>query len=533
MKVFLLLFIICCNIGFSQEHAWVYFTDKPNASVALSNPNSILTQRAINRKNAHNIVIDERDVPVNEAYLSALKNQNGILVKAKSKWLNCVHVIGDFNSIDNLTQLNFVEEVLFTNTSLNARNSSFHSSKVNLKNHENLVDFEYGNSANQIEMIHANYLYQNDFTGENMLVAIMDAGFPNVNIMTSFSRLRDNNNLMGGYDFVDREENYDDATESNHGTKVLSDMAGFIQNEFVGTAPDASYYLFRTEDASSETPVEESYWVEAAERADSLGVDVINTSLGYFNYDNPNYNYTPADMDGNTAFITRGANIAVEKGILVVTSAGNSGNNQSFPVIAAPADGNVYTVGAVNPNEEYASFSSIGPTADGRIKPDGVAQGSSAAVINQFDQIVYNNGTSFSAPIMAGAITSFWQANPQLTNLEIMQKVRESSSRFNNPNEQLGYGIPNFQIALDDVLDSINYQEQSLKVHPNPVKNILKIEHENLKELEIKIYNMLGKLVLEAKNTSSRINLSKLSSGIYIAKFTSVHFQKSIKIIKE
>ena len=536
MKKFLLLLFTVLNFtAYSQnsEHAWVYFNDKANVATSIANPITILTQRAIDRKNLHNIAIDERDVPVNETYITTIKNQTGIEVKAKSKWFNCVHVIGSVQDINALSAFTFVDYIDFANASLNTRMASSHQQKFTKKNLDTQVNFNYGSTANQIEMLHADYLHENDFTGEGMLVAIMDSGFPEVNNISGFNRVINNNDLIGGYDFVDRTDDYDAFVGSSHGTLVFSDMAGFIQDDFVGSAPDASYYLFRTEDVSSETPVEESYWVEAAERADSLGVDVINTSLGYTTYDNPNYSYTPSDMDGNTAFITRGGNVAVEKGILVVTSAGNSGSNSDFPVIGAPADGNVYAVGAVTPDEVYASFSSIGPSADGRVKPDGMAQGFQAFVINTSNNVTTANGTSFSSPIMAGAITSFWQANPQLTNLEVMQRVRESSSLYNDPNNQMGYGIPDFQIALNNLLDTENYQKKSIKIYPNPVSTSLNIQKKGIDNLRVKIYNMLGKLVYKNNKISSEINLSHLASGIYIAKFESEKFQKSLKIIKQ
>src|SRR5690606_18146504 len=222
-----------------------------------------------------------------------------------------------------------------------------------------LTTFSYGNAFNQINMIKGNELHLLDYTGTGMTVAVLDAGFPSVNTMAAFQKLRNANNIIDGYDFVNRNNNVYANTTSSHGTWVLSTMAGYVQDQYVGTAPDASYYLFITEDALSENPVEESYWVEAVERADSLGVDVINTSLGYKIYDNPNYNHSNASLNGYITYITRGANMAFEKGMLLVNSAGNEGNAG----INAPADSpNVLSVGAVNAGGAYASFSSVGST---------------------------------------------------------------------------------------------------------------------------------------------------------------------------
>ena len=225
-------------------------------------------------------------------------------------------------------------------------------------------------------------------------------------------------------------------------------MGGYTEGQLVGTAPDAQYYLFVTEDVASENPVEESYWVEAAEEADRLGVDIITSSLGYFGYDNPSYSYTYSDLTGNSAFASRGANIAFSKGIIVVASAGNSGAT-SNPYIGVPAEAtNVLAIGAVQANENYAAFSSIGPSFDGRVKPDVMAQGQNAVVATTAGSITTVSGTSFSGPIMAGMIASFWQAVPTLTNQQVVNLVKQSSDRFNLPTFQYGYGIPDFQLAL-------------------------------------------------------------------------------------
>ncbi len=319
----LLLLLITIN-SYAQQDAWIYLLDKPNASVALANPITILTQKAIDRKQNHSITIDERDVPVHEAYISDLKLQAGITVLAKSKWFNIVFVRGFTDDINNLLALEYVDYIDFADNSLDAASRPNSSQNKTVIEDESIV-FTYGDTQNQVEMINADNLHVANYTGEGITIAVMDSGFPNVNTMGAFQRLKDNTDLLDGYDFVDRTSDVYASTASSHGTRVLSDMAGYIQDQFVGTAPDASYYLFRTEDTSSENPVEESYWVEAAERADSLGVDMINTSLGYRVFDNSNYNYTPADMNGQVAFISKGASIAVEKGILVVVSAGNAG----------------------------------------------------------------------------------------------------------------------------------------------------------------------------------------------------------------
>ena len=516
---------LCLFVQFSlqgQEHAWVYFTDKEDVANSINNPSSILSERAIARKARHSIPIDERDVPVNEGYIAQIKALSTVEVLAKSKWMNAIHVLGTLSEIQELQNLTFVGSIYYANHSLNGKravNSKETASFHTQKNKELLVDYEYGTSETQVQQIKIHALHELDYTGEGMMVAVMDAGFPGVDQIGAFAHLRENGKLLGGYDFPDRTSSVYSYSGNSHGTHVLSDMAGFIEGEFVGTAPEAQYILFRTEVAESETPVEESYWVEAAERADSLGVDVINTSLGYSTFDNPDYSYSPSDMDGSTAFISKGANIAVEKGILVVSSAGNSGND-TWGIITAPADANVYAVGAVDSQGNYVSFSSRGPNANGVVKPDGMAMGRSAAIITPSNEIALSNGTSFASPIMAGAITCLWQAYPNRTNVEIMQMVRESSSMYTVPNANMGYGIPDFSVfatVYDDEDDPD--EQQGIMVYPNPVSERITIqlgENENI--ALVKVFTVSGRLVKEQEIIAGEqeIDVSALKSAIYI-----------------
>lgn len=540
---FLVFLYTSCLIG--QEHAWVYLADKPNSTSALSNPISILSQKALDRKAAHNVAIDFRDVPVDESYISLIKSQTGITVLAKSKWFNAVHVLGTpiaINGLSNLmvNQQSIVASIDFADSSLNTRVSNNQTIFKHTDKHiveADLTVFNYGNAANQIEMINGDALHLDNYTGTGMTVAVLDSGFPNVNTMSGFQRLRDNNNLLGGYDFVDRTADVYAHQGSSHGTWVLSDMAGFVQDEFVGTAPDASYYLFRTEKGATETPMEESLWVEAAERADSLGVDVINSSLGYTTFDNPNYDYTPAQMDGNTAFITKGANIAHEKGILVVNSAGNSGNS-SWQIVGAPADAaGVFSIGAVDSNGNAAFFTSKGSNAQPTQKPDVVAQGLSSYAIEINDNLRTISGTSFSAPILAGSIVCLWQAKPNLSNAQIMQFVRESASQFLTPDNILGHGIPDFDKALDNVLlSNSDFEKQSHTVFPNPVLNTLNvISSQSYQNARVIIFDVLGKKVMETllEKDKTTIDTRQLIKGLYLVKILSDDLTVYKKIIKD
>lgn len=529
----LLIALLISQLVFSQtQDAWVFFTDKENVQQSINNPITILTQAAIDRKVLHNVPIDERDVPVNENYITQIKNQPGITVYAKSKWMNCVYVRGTQINIDNLLNLSFVSGIEYADKSLNFT-SGIQPVPDKFMVEDNSRNFNYGFAANQIEMIKGDYLHDEGYTGTGMIIAVLDSGFSGVDTQQGFAYVRDDNRILGVYDFVNRSVSYGNHT---HGTRVLSTMGGYIENQYVGTAPDASYYLFITEDVSSETPVEEAYWVEALERADSLGVHIVNTSLGYRAYDNPAYSHTYQDLDGQTTFAARGGNHAFDKGMLLVTSAGNSGNSE-FPWVGTPADApGVFTIGAVNDVGDAAGFSSQGPTVDGRVKPDVMAQGVAAYVINQSNDIVTNNGTSFSSPIAAGVIACLWQARPEYTNAQIMQLVRESAHLFNNPTDKMGYGIPNFETALNVLLSADSFAQNTFLVYPNPFSELLYLEFPvDVEVVQAVIYNALGVKVLETNLKASQkiMNTEALPTGMYLLNLQSSQHSQTLKIIKK
>jgi len=537
-KLLLVLTILSIQQGVAQsQDAWVFFADKENVEVSLADPILIMTQEAIDRKELHGTAIDERDVPVNENYITQIKNATGITVRSKSKWMNCVYIIGSQPNIEALLDLPFVTNVEYADKSLNLFPGAPIENKFSLEEAGQNVIYNYGAATNQIEMLSGDYLHELDYSGEGMIVAVLDAGFPSIDTNPGFQKMRDENRILGTYDFEARTENVDGT--SSHGFVTSSDIGGFLQNEFVGTAPQASFYFFVTEYTPSETPVEEAWWVEALERSDSLGVDVVNTSLGYRGYDNPNYNHTYEDLDGQTTFSARGANIAFDKGMILVTSAGNGGNS-SFPTVGTPGDSpGTLTVGAVNSNGIYVAFSSIGPTVDGRVKPDVMAQGSNAAVINTGGNIDFSSGTSFSSPIMAGVITCLWQSRPDVPNGHIMQIVRESANLYNNPTDQMGYGIPNFEnayLALQELGLEDDFLMSNFALYPNPVTSKINISFpEGISNGTFTIYSILGNKVLstEISRNLNSVNMESLNSGMYIASINSNNKQISFKIIKE
>lgn len=538
-KIYFFLLLTISFSSFSQdEEAWVYFTDKPNAQYYLDNPLEMLTQRALDRRANQGIALQINDTPIHQPYIDQVVASQGITLKAKSKWLNCVHVRGNVNDINALSVLSFVDTIVFADDALNT------SGKIRVpkpispvnKTLDVTQNFNYGNSQNQIEMLNGHLLHQANYTGTGKIIAVLDSGFINVNSTSPFQRLFDNNLILGGYNYV--SQNDDVYSLHNHGTLTLSCMGGYVDGELVGTAPDAHYYLFVTEDVVDENPVEESYWVEAAEEADRLGADIISTSLGYYVYDNPNYSHIYTNMTGNEAFASKGANIAFSKGMIVVASAGNSGGNpEPLNHIGVPAEAtNVLAVGAVKFDETFATFSSIGPGYENRIKPDVMAKGQAATVANTAGNIQTASGTSFSCPIMAGMVASFWSAVPSLTNQQIVDFIKQSADRFNNPTDQFGYGIPDFQSALQSALLSIDEVEiENHQVFPNPTTStITMVSPTFFVGNSIKMYNGLGQLVLtnSIENPVQTISLDGLNSGVYLYTISTSDKVYQGKIIK-
>lgn len=535
-KIYFLFVLGVVNLGFAQiEDAWVYFNNKPSAATFLANPLTMLTQRALDRRIAQNISLDITDVPIEQSYITQIAAASGITVMAKSRWMNALHIRGNQANILALTSFSFVNHITFANYSLNPGGRVSQNNKISLvnKQFETQVIYNYGGSQNQIEMLNGNLLHQQNYTGQGKVIAVLDSGFLGVDTAIPFQNLILNNQILGGYNFPDQNTNY--FSRHNHGSNVLSTMGAFAEGQLVGTAPNAKYYLFITEDINSENPVEESYWVEAAELADYYGADVINSSLGYFGYDNPNYSHQYDDMTGNKTFSSKGANMAFNKGIVVVISAGNSGAT-SEPHIGTPADAiGALTIGAVNSLEQYATFSSIGPSYDGRVKPDVCAKGLGTTVCSPSGTIYNSNGTSFSSPVIAGMVATFWSAVPILKAQQVVQFIKQSSDNYNNPTIQKGYGIPDFQLALTTALNlETIYTNESFVVYPNPSENQITFQLQKNQKGILYFYDVLGKNILtkEISENNNTLDIQNLSKGVYYYKFESNKVFKG-KIIKK
>ncbi len=523
LSILLLLFV---SDTWSQEwHAWIYFKDKPQVQNSINNPSSILTARAVARKERFNINITYEDVPVNQAYVRDLKSQPGITYHTQSKWFNCAHVSGTYQALNSLIDLSYVERVVYADPSKSnsiLQQNKFALDRIEVENTPATTD--------QLQMIGLDQLHAQGFTGSDVWIAVTDSGFPNVNVNPGFESMRLQGRLLGGFDFVAGNADY--LEDHFHGARVLSIMAGELNQDtstYRAAAPGASYYLFRTEDAQSETPVEMSYWVAAAERADSLGVDIVNVSLGYLNFDNPSENLTYQQMDGSS-FISQGAAMASSKGMLVVVSAGNSGASDLHPWIAAPADApGVFTVGAVTSQRTASHFSSVGPTMDGRRKPDVVALGSDTSLINENGTIQLGSGTSYSAPLISGGMACLMQAFPDTPPAVLIELVRQSGSSASTPDDKVGYGIPDFGKVIQTLSNTNSAVAGSFTYYIKDRQLFLKQQYRQTTD-QLHLYDLLGQHILtENFKQQDQINLDHLSSGMYLFKIKSTG--NSYKII--
>lgn len=460
----------------------LYFKDK---QIHLEEIQHYLSPRTLEMRRMRGIEADEKDFPIQLYYIKSVANIAPI--SHQSKWLNAAVVRANQVQLESLKKLNFIREIEFLGDHAMAKKST----KQKLESQ--FAELAYGKAFPQINIHSAQTMHDSGFTGKGMRIAVFDNGFQNVFAIPAFQLAVNEGRLHSVWNYVDTVQDVNKSGGS-HGTAVLSTMAGFIQDTFIGSAPRADYYLFKTENNASETKLEEINWTMAAEKADSIGVDVINSSLGYSVFDDKSTSYTYANMDGKTAIITKAANIAFDKGILVVSSAGNEGNDE-WRYITAPADGpNVLTLGAVSAQRNIANFSSRGPSADGRIKPDVCAVGDGALVINEFGKVGYSSGTSFSSPIMAGLAACLWQMNPSLTNRAIRAMIVKSSDQLANPNNNGGYGIPDFSRAMQFMR---RFDFGLYRVYPNPFSDYLIIEPDvqNNPKLDIEIFDLSGKRI--------------------------------------
>ncbi len=550
---FLIVVLFSGIFAFAQvapDKYFIQFTDKNDSPYSINNPGEYLTQRALDRRAKYGIDITLQDLPVNPQYLAGVEALGADLL-FPTKWMNGVTVYTtDPSVIENINALPYVEgsslmvsrydpvkKALFLN--------DFSGDKYkpeNLKSGNSVSSMNYGFGTNQIEQLNGILLHDDGYKGEGMVIAVLDGGFYAVDSQPLFDSLWANDQILGTKDFVHPGGSV--FTESGHGRMVLSCMGANIEGQLVGTAPKASYWLLRSEYVVTENVLEEYNWVSAAEFADSVGADVINSSLGYIDFDMPVWDHDYEDMNGSTAVVTIGADIAESKGILVVNSAGNSGGNP-FPWIGAPADGfDVFSIGAVTSDGGRAGFSSIGPTADGRTKPDIMAQGQGSAVADEGSGVTFGSGTSFSSPIMAGISACLMQAFPNRTPAEIRAAIKQSGNNSSSPDNYMGWGIPDFMEAYS-VMTTIEIEEENgemINAYPNPFTDNLTVELNinGATEAKLTLMDINGRLVfsdsfsLTGSSTQVEIGnkISQLPAGVYFLGVNSIEKFEVKRIVK-
>ncbi len=533
----ILAFVCFSNIVSADSHYfYVQLSDKNNSPYTLNNPGEYLSEKAILRRGEQWIFCDSTDLPVNPSYISQIANL-GMFVHSASKWMNGVTVLVEDSSLmSQVRTLPFVKWVQFTGKKFNSQQTPRSKSKFNTET------LNYGSATSQINQLNGHILHEHGATGRDIIIGVLDAGFQNVDTNPAFDSLRLQNRLLGVKNIID--PNVHVYNEDSHGANVLSIMAGNLPGQYVGVAPHASYWLIQTEYVPTEYLVEVDFWVRGLEFADSVGVDVINSSLGYTEFDDPSMNFTYSDMNGTVSRASRAATLASQKGIVVCTSAGNDGN-KPWKFISSPADATgILTVGAVNSSGTIASFSSFGPTADNRVKPEVCATGSGTALVNPSGNIVYGSGTSFSSPIIAGLTACYIQfyksQAPMFYSVDIIRNnIISGSSMYYNPHEQYGYGIANFQAALHNTPTNHNSEhnrDELIKMYYNSDQRQLKIlkSHQAGNEsFYLDVFSLTGKLTHreQIKNLHTIVHLDYLTSGMYIIRISSHTKSHILKII--
>lgn len=551
-RLALLLFILLVGSEAKTQIApgfyYVQFTDKQNSPFSTSNPSAYLSQRAIERRQKQSISISEQDLPVNPHYIDSVLQLGNIDLWYATKWFNGIVIQSfDTQALAQIKNLSFVD----TNQSkistarmvsgspqtpkalyLSEYDKEFASESAFEDKLFSTID--YGVADTQNKMIDVHILHELSYTGNTIRIAVLDAGFAGADTVEALSSALNNQQIVAQRDLVARGDiNF---LESSHGTFVLSTMAANLPGKLVGTAPDAEYILVRTEDAPTEYIVEEYNWIAGAEFADSLGADIVNTSLGYTTFDDSTQNHKLIDMDGFTTPISRALNIAASKGMLMVSSAGNAGGGD-WNFVGAPADApSCLTVGAVNSVRELSFFSSRGPNSLGKLKPNICAMGEGVSVLSfSGDGLRSINGTSFSSPIIAGAAACLWQALPNLNANQLFSLIESHGDRYLSPNFDYGYGIPSFANAY---YNYTGIEEKTLHenhfTYPNPASNELHIFNPFNDNAEVFLYSVNSILYKQTKllaNEKQVLNVSDLPVGVYIISIQTTSAMKTEKCI--
>ncbi len=539
MKIRMIAILLLISLGTeAQEIAdsvyWVYFKDKAGNGYQTDLPAQFLSDRSINRRAMQGLAVDQTDLPVTASYIQELRDM-GVEIKYISRWLNGVVM----TPLDELT----FQEVLdksFTDTLpwIAGTDNQFYPQKSGEPRFDQPLepapDFDYGVAKEQVTLVKTEQLHKLGYTGKGVWIGVLDAGFYNVDSLPSFEALLAEERILGTRNYVNDIPLF--RQNSTHGMYVLSIMAGEWNANMVGTAPHASYLLCMTENPDQETRIEEIAWIEAAEHADSLGVDVINTSLGYSDFDGELYDYSYRDMDGLSSHISRAASLLASRGMILCNSAGNEGNDAWF-YITAPADArDILTVGAVDSTGLIANFSSRGPTFDARIKPDVTTMGKATGIQYKNGGLARGNGTSFSSPVMAGSVACLWQAFPELPALEMIHMIRQSGDRHMNPDATYGFGIPNMLRSYHAITRvPARFSPGEMEIWPNPARESVMIRIPETGRQEVSLYDLSGRIayMIQMELPGMMELPGTLGSGIYIIEIRTSDYSYRSRLIKQ
>lgn len=552
-RAYILIAFFSAALGLFAQVApgkyFVEFTDKSNNPYSIDRPWEFLSQRALDRRTAQGIAITETDLPVTPSYVEGVAAV-GVTPVIRVKWLNGIIIsCSDPGLIAAIEALPYVKNVVKhsgpgqpASTGDKFREEMAPLTPVHelsVSSLKSTLSYNYGQSYRQIAMVNGDKLHEEGFRGQGMVVAVLDAGFIGADTIRAFDSLRDNGQILGSYNFVDPGQTV--YSFHPHGTMVLSVMGANLPGELIGTAPKADYWLLRSEDGGSEYIIEEYNWVAAAAFADSVGVDVINSSLGYTEFNDSTQNHTCADMDGNSTPVTKGANLAARRGMVVVNSAGNSGGSP-WMCVGAPADGtDVLAIAAVDSNGTYAPFSSWGRIDGSYVKPNVAGQGAMTVVAWTDGTVVRSNGTSFSSPLIAGMVASLWSARPGLAATDVRRMIEQSGSQYTNPDTLLGYGIPDFMLILG-TRDAEKPSPVTVSVYPNPFDGPLTLLISSGRSMTagMSLWSMTGERVfssgpLKVMKGENRFGISlpsTLGTGLYLVQISDLKDGSSIASLK-
>ncbi|MEM6803090.1 MAG: S8 family serine peptidase, partial [Bacteroidota bacterium] len=496
----------------AQEKIWVFFTDKgEDTACQLEQPETFLSLESIALKQAKGIAITEADLPVASSYVAGLAGM-GFKSKFNSRWMNAAVVDLDGRDPSTLLSLPYVKGIQSTHR------LKLHKLADAALEEISEEELNYGRAKHQNDMINIGPLHERGLTGKGTKIAVFDAGYSGTDTIDVFKKLMEDKRVIATWDFVDNQENV--YHSHSHGTQVLSTIAAELPGKMIGSAPHATFVLCRTENDNSESLVEEENWMKAMEWVDSLGVDVIHSSLGYSTFDDPETNHTYEQLDGDQTIITKAADMAAARGIIVSTSAGNEGSG-SWKYITAPCDGDsVLCTGAVDKYEMRSRFSSVGPTPDGRIKPDVVAMGTRTIVAHPNNRIYGSNGTSFSSPIIAGLVGCLKQAHPDRNHMDIIKAVQLSSDQYALPDAEYGYGIPDAVFAdslLKNVEDlstvEISMDEKPQRGRPAKPKPPISFKENKKEELNASMVQNSSSIEVKLANENDRIKNIEIKRG--------------------